>query len=192
MQPSSKKTKHIHYNNPGDPHGLTFACYKNRKFLNYNRTRMYFAEAVNRSSVRFNFDVWAYVIMPEHVHLLIYPKNEIYSISDILKSIKQPVARRTVNFLKIHKPEILRLLMTGEPQHPYRFWQHGGGYDRNIRNNSELMNLFDYIHYNPVRRGLVELPMEWYWSSARDWYLDEKGKIHVNKESIPFNFDQHC
>jgi len=185
MKYPHKKSKAIHFNNPGDPHGLSFICYKNRKFLNYNRTRNYFVDAINRASVRFNFDVWAYVIMPEHVHLLIYPKNEVYSISNILKSIKQPVARKTANFLRSEMPDLANLMKTKEKHHPYRFWQDGCGHDRNIRNYSELMNYFDYIHNNPVKKGLVENPVEWYWSSARDWYLDVEGPIRVSRASFP-------
>jgi len=185
MEEYSKRSKCTHFNNPGDPHGLTFTCYKKRKFLNYNRTRMYFIDAVNRARIRFNFDVWAYVIMPDHVHLLIYPKNEVYSIPDILKAIKQPVAWKTTNFLRSEMPEIAEFLKTGEKHHPYRFWQDGFGYDRNIRNDIELSNFIDYAHENPVRRGLVEKSVEWYWSSARDWFLDVDGTLHIDKESFP-------
>jgi putative transposase len=50
-----------------------------------------------------------------------------------------------------------------------RFWQPGGGYDRNITSIEALRAMIDYIHANPVRRGLVARPEDWEWSSAR-WY----------------------
>ena len=50
-----------------------------------------------------------------------------------------------------------------------RFWQAGGGYDRNIRDEEEMLEKARYIHANPVRRGLVDSPADWKWSSAR-WY----------------------
>ena len=50
-----------------------------------------------------------------------------------------------------------------------RFWQPGGGYDRNVVQFTTLQKMIDYIHMNPVRRGLVERPEDWHWSSAR-WY----------------------
>ena len=50
-----------------------------------------------------------------------------------------------------------------------RFWQAGGGYDRNIIDEKTAWKVIDYIHLNPVRRGLVERPEDWEWSSAR-WY----------------------
>jgi putative transposase len=49
------------------------------------------------------------------------------------------------------------------------FWQPGGGYDRNIEKPSTLLKMIDYIHMNPVRRGLVERAVDWKWSSAA-WY----------------------
>ena len=51
----------------------------------------------------------------------------------------------------------------------YRFWQAGGGYDRNVVEQDTLRTMIDYIHSNPVRRGLVDRPEDWTWSSAR-WY----------------------
>ena len=50
-----------------------------------------------------------------------------------------------------------------------RFWQAGGGYDRNITDPDTARPVIDYIHHNPVRRGLGRSPEEWHWSSAR-WY----------------------
>ena len=185
MSVNHQKQKYLRYNIPGDAHALTFICYRRRKFLSISHTRIYFVEALILAKYKHNFDIWAYVIMPEHIHLLIFPKNEQYSISDILKSIKQSSARRAVSFIKENKPEALRLITTGQKHDPYRFWQDGGGYDRNIRDNVELQRFVNYIHDNPVRRGLVVHPEEWYWSSAREWLSGERGPIKIDKESFP-------
>ena len=61
-----------------------------------------------------------------------------------------------------------------------RFWQRGGGYDRNVRNHAELIEKVVYTEANPVRRGLVVTPHEWRWGSAfvrakhapDDWVVD--------------------
>jgi putative transposase len=50
---------------------------------------------------------------------------------------------------------------------PYCFWQRGGGYDRNVIDARTLFSMIEYIHNNPVRRGLVEDATDWIWSSAR-------------------------
>jgi len=49
------------------------------------------------------------------------------------------------------------------------FWQSGGGYDRNIWSAEVVLDMIDYIHANPVRKGFVLLPADWKWSSA-SWY----------------------
>ena len=50
-----------------------------------------------------------------------------------------------------------------------RFWQPGGGYDRNVVEPATAVRVIEYIHANPVRRGLVERPEDWPWSSARGY-----------------------
>ena len=105
--------------------------------------------------------------MPEHVHLLLLPTTEDYSISEILRSIKQPVSQKLMAFLRKHNPEKLRLFKTDQESEPYRFWKPGGGYDRNITNPETLIKVVDYIHHNPIRRGLVDNPIDWKWSSVR-------------------------
>ena len=171
------------WNDPWDAHELTFSCYRGRKFLLSERTRGYLVEAVAKAREKHAFDVWAYVIMPEHVYLLIWPRQQAYSISAILKSIKQSVSRRAIGWLRRENPTGLVQLATGQKDNPYRFWQDGGGYDRNIRKAETLRKAIDYIHGNPVKRGLVENPEDWYWSSCRSWMLDEEGPIPIDKES---------
>jgi len=177
--------KYQHYNIPGDPHGLTFICYKKMRFLKSDYARELLARAIDAASYKHNFAVWAYVIMPEHLHILIYPRNENYSISEILKSIKQPVARQIVNHLKENNSPKLQLLATGTRHHPYRFWQDGGGYDEVIRTYRGLIRFVDYLHENPVVRGFVENAVDWEWSSARDWILGEKGPVEIDLEYFP-------
>ena len=185
MPSQAERLKYLRYNIQGNAHGLSFSCYRNPKFLNYDRTRVYFVKAVAKAKAIHEFDVWAYVIMQEHVHLVIFPKNERYSISDILKSIKLAVSKRAINYLLENKSGILKFMETGVEKPRYRFWQDGGGYDRNIRDTVEPGNLIEYIHNNPVRRGLVERPDEWIWSSAREWLTGEPGPIRIDKDFFP-------
>ena len=171
------------WNVPWGAHELTFSCYQRRAFLSKDRTRQFLADAVNRARARLGFHVWAYVIMPEHVHLLILPAKEVYSISDALKAVKQSVSRRAVGWLKANNPPGLRWVATGRPDKPYQFWQDGGGFDRNIHNFRQLGNAFSYIHNNPVKRGLVARPEDWAWSSAQDWADVRVGPIPIDKET---------
>jgi putative transposase len=173
------------YNIPGHAHELTFCCYQHRAFLNSERTCRYLTEAILRAKEIHEFDLWAYVFMPEHIHLLIRPRNESYSISKILLSIKQPVSRRALLFLRKNNPNGLRLLATGQKHTPYRFWLDGGGYDRNVTINKTLIDVVRYIHNNPVRRGLVSRPEDWLRSSAKIWKGLGSGVLPVDMESFP-------
>jgi putative transposase len=123
--------------------------------------------------------------MPDHVHLLIYPRNSDYSISSILQSIKQPVAARAIAYLKSENPFGLKHLLTGQRDRQYRFWQKGGGYDRNITRTKTLIEAVKYMHFNPVRKGLVEAPEKWYYSSAAEWACVADGPLPIDKNDWP-------
>lgn len=139
----------------GQAHALTFSCYRSRPFLAKQRTCNWLVEAIDAARRRHAFDLWASVFMPNHVHLVVYPKGTKSSISRILLAIKQPVARRAIRYRRTQKPDGLGLLATDQQARPYRFWQKGGGYDRNIAQVATLIDTIRYIHNNPVRRQLV-------------------------------------
>jgi putative transposase len=75
-----------------------------------------------------------------------------------------------IRYLKSNAPEWLaRVTLREGSRLRHRFWQPGGGYDRNITSTEALRAVIEYIHANPVRRGLVARAEDWEWSSAR-WY----------------------
>ena len=173
------------YNLPGHAHELTFSCFKHRPFLSRERTCVFLAQAIRRAKTMHRFHLWAYVFMPEHVHLLLWPEESQYSISKFLQATKQSVSRRALNYLRKENPDGLRALATGRKDKPYQFWLDGGGYDRNITGRATLIRVVDYIHNNPVRRGLVKAPQEWLWSSATQWMGIGEGLIQVDLHSFP-------
>jgi len=136
--------------------------------LKKDRTRLWFIDALKKARDTHGLDLWAYVIMPEHAHVLLFPRWEGYSLPAILKSIKQSVARRAVLYLRRERPERLRDLEVRWPSGrvEHRFWQQGGGYDRNVVDVNTAWKVVRYIHANPVRRGLVAGDVDWPWSSA--------------------------
>ena len=179
-------TKRCHrYNVTGNAHELTFSYYNNRPFLLAGRICKYLVDSIVSSREKHKFYLWAYVFMPNHVHLLICPQRLQYSISDILLSIKQPLSRKAVNYLKNNNPDGLKYLTTSQKHRPYRFWQKGGGYDRNITKIKTIIDLVYYIHNNPVRKGLVETASEWYYSSAADWQNVRQGPMQIDFDSFP-------
>src|SRR5262249_36568046 len=89
-------------------------------------------------------------------------------MSQFLQAVKEPVARKAIRYLKSNAPAWLaRVTVREGPRLRHRFWQPGGGYDRNITSSLALRAVIDYIHANPVRRGLVARAEDWEGSSAR-------------------------
>jgi putative transposase len=179
----TKKCKR--YNTPGHAHELTFSCYRNRRFLLSERTCQWLIESIEKARKKHHFSLWAYVFMPDHVHLLIQPIEEEYNISNILKEIKTDPARKAIKYLKENNPLELSKLSTSQKYRKYRFWQKGGGYDRNIIKEKTLINSVKYIHNNPVRKGLVDEPGKWYYSSYNCWFNDINKPIKIDKETWP-------
>lgn len=138
------------------------------RFLRVIVSRRWLIEAIDTARRKHEFDLWAYVIMPEHVHLLIYPRADEYSISQILLAIKRPVAQEALRYVRRRAPEFLKQMEDIQPNGKvhHRFWQRGGGYDRNVVYGSTVYRTIRYIHANPVRRELVQSPGDWNWSSA--------------------------
>ncbi len=115
--------------------------------------------------------LWGYVIMPEHVHILLYPRREMYEMRVILAALKRPVARAAhAHLVESAAQAWLRRLTVRYPDRcVFHFWQPGGGFDHNITGLRAIPSVLEYLHANPVRRELVARPTDWEYSSARFW-----------------------
>lgn len=181
--PSGRRHRR-NYNEPGHAHELTFSCYRGLPLLARDRTRRWLIEAVEKARRALDYDVWAYVVMPEHAHLIVRPRRREYDIAEFRKAVKEPVGRQAIEYLEANAPEWLeRLTRTRGTRTERLFWQSGGGYDRNITEPATLMRMIDYLHLNPVRRGLVEGARDWEWSSA-GWY-EGAGQTVLVPDAIP-------
>jgi putative transposase len=179
---SSVEKRRVRYNEPGQPRELTFSCYRHHAFLGRNRTRAWFCEALDEARTQFAYQLWAYVVMPEHVHVLVYPGDAPEQTSAFLQTVKEPVARKAIRHLQDHASAWLARVTVHEGRRVrHRFWQPGGGYDRNITSTEVLRAVIDYLHANPVRRGLVARAEDCEWSSAR-WYAGLRPvKLEMNE-----------
>jgi len=179
-----------HFDLLGDAHYLTFSCYRGMPLLSRDRTRIWFLEELGKAREKHKFDLWAWVIMPEHVHLLIYPRERDYETEKILASIKKPVAYQAIQFVKENAPAFLEELTVRNRNRTYhRFWQAGPGYDGNLDDLEAIYKAIEYIHNNPVRRGLVAQATDWFWSSARDWAGLGHSYITVDRTLPPLHPD---
>jgi len=185
-----RKTCH-RYNSPGDSHFLTFSCFRRQPFLKNKQPRIWFCESLAGATRSHNIALWGYVIMPEHVHLIVSPREADYNISRFLNSVKQSVTRKAYWYRqKSDKPD--NVWEQFYDVHPdgkvhFRFWQRGGGYDRNIWSADELREKLEYMHNNPVRRGLCDAPDQWYWSSAGTMRVAKAGLFRLRRPTCNCN-----
>jgi len=153
------KGERIRYQRTGEFHFLTFSCYRRRPYLATVEARTLFEDALERIRQRSLFVVAGYVVMPEHVHLLV---NEPHL----------GVLSRAVQALK------LSVSMRGA-QRP--FWQ-AHYYDFNVYSHAKFVEKLRYIHRNPVRRGLVAKPEDWRWSSYRHYQTGVRQTVEIESE----------
>ena len=169
---------------PGHLHELTFSTLRRLPVLTNDRWRAYFCEALTAALTKTRCGLIAWVVMPEHVHLLVLPDrrpgdddgNVPGRLSRLLAATKRATSVRVKANLvtSANGTRLLaRLTVRERPgKSAFRFWQEGAGYDRNFHTPAAIAAAVDYIHANPVRRGLVKRPVDWPWSSARQFAAD--------------------
>lgn len=132
--------------------------------------------ALVRTRKRYGMELFAWVVMPEHVHLLVRPQDAM-RLADPLRFMKQSVAGRVLErWREINAPILARLRV----RDGHRFWQKGGGFDRNVRDDAEFSREVRYVHNNPVERALVTRPEDWTWSSVRWWMGEREGEVECD------------
>lgn len=140
-------------------HFVTFSCYHRQPYFATPDLCDHFVRALEDMRARFQMRVYGYVVMPEHVHLLLS---------------EPPPARlaEAIHYLK---------LSYAKRVHSGVFWQERY-YDRNVRDYREFTIKLRYLHRNPVTRGLVNDPADWKWSSFRHYAFHEVGVVEIESE----------
>ena len=146
-------------------HFITTSCYRRRSFLNSARARDRFLSILEETRQQYRFVVVGYVVMPEHVHLLL-SEPEVGSLWTVMQVLKQRTARALLPRRKRRNPR-QRELFGEEPRRA--FWQ-ARSYDFNVRSTKKRVEKLRYMHRNPVKRGLVKSPEQWRWSSYRHFF----------------------
>ncbi|HWW13236.1 MAG TPA: transposase [Candidatus Dormibacteraeota bacterium] len=155
-------------------HYITTSCYQCRPLLDLPSRRDLFLEVLEHVRRRYHFVVVGYVVMPEHVHLLLSEPER--GNPSVMQAIKQGFARRILGRLRSEVPAEQRCECDGEEH----IWQHRF-YDFVLWTAQKRQEKLHYIHQNPVKQGLVEKPEQWRWSSARHYLLGERGPVLVNE-----------
>ena len=153
----------VRYYGQGDLHFLTFSCYQRKPLLGPAESRDVFLNVLERLRQRHEFLVVGYVVMPEHVHLLL-GEPPIGTVSTVLQVLKERVSHE----LRHARESNYVAKLFGGTRKPVRefgpFWLKRF-YDFNVHSAKKRSEKLDYMHWNPVKRGLVGIPSEWIWSS---------------------------
>lgn len=140
-------------------HFVTFSCYRREVRLNGDAICRAFLNSLERVRCERGLRIYGYVLMPEHVHLLLSEPDHGLLCAALL-ALKVSVARRTGGG---------------------RLWQ-SRYYDRNVSDHEEFVEKLRYIHRNPVKRGLCAQPEEWPWSSFRHYLTADPGWVEIESE----------
>jgi putative transposase len=155
----------------GERHFITCSCNHRQPFLGSSTRRDLFLKILEEVRQKYDFVVWGYVVMPEHFHFLI-SEPSTGTVAKAMQVLKQRVS------LKCNKKKpLLR-------ENPGSFWLPRY-YDFNVFTERKHIEKLRYMHRNPVKRGLVDSPELWMWSSFRHYRFGETGLVKVGPETVP-------
>jgi putative transposase len=144
----------------GDDHFITFSCYRREPYLASAASKDIFLDSLELARKRHNFEVLGYVVMPEHVHLLVSePLDCEVPLSTAIQSLKLSVSKR----------------LSEKPLWQVRY------YDFNVFTHNKRVEKLKYMHRNPVVRGLVGTPESWGWSTYRHYRDDEPVPVQITR-----------
>jgi len=160
-----------HYDHDGCARFITFCTHKRLPILEdfafRNLTQRVLMEICRAQAV----EILAYVIMPDHIHMVVVPPVSLM-IGSFIGEFKRQTAKSILGTMRSAQSPVLPSLgVTRDGIAKFALWQRRC-FDRNCRNETEVWQAVDYCHYNPVARGLVADPADWKWSSY-PWYIGE-------------------
>jgi putative transposase len=167
------------YYGNGDLHFISCSCYRRQPLLGTARRRDLFLGVLEQVRRRYQFVVVGYVVMPEHIHLLIGEPQERIP-STVMQALKLGFARRVLAQQRRRRHPAQAMLFEEEAHH---VWQKRY-YDFNVWSRRKLVEKLRYVHRNPVERGLVASPELWRWSSYRAYAFGETGPVRINQWKV--------
>lgn len=150
--------RHVHF--------VTFSCFHRRRLLGTDRAKRIVIGTLAARLVRLNGLCLGFVVMPNHVHALVW-FDEIGLLSTFMDTWKHESSARIKQLYRRRHPDYWEKV--GEQDSVWQARYHSF----NVYSEGKLQQKLDYVHLNPVRAGLVDHPVDWRWSSAR-WYWERK------------------
>ena len=149
------------YYGQGDLHFITFSCYHRLPHLGTPQYRHAFVQKLGEVRDRHRFLLVGYVVMPEHVHLLISEPPTL-DPSCVMLTLKTELALDLNNAVGLTQ-----------------FWDRRF-YDFNVYSVFKRREKLNYMHMNPIKRGLVRNPRFWPWSSFLNYEKNAPGLIPID------------
>jgi len=162
---------------------VTFSCYHRYGWLTEHEVPETFLKRLDEIRVQNGIGVLAYVIMPDHIHLVLF-SPDTRALTETVKQLKAQTAEDVLSLWKSRDGAIPARLQIEDPEYPseHHLWQSGCE-DSNCRGGQSVREKIQHCHTNPVRRGLVREPGEWPWSSYR-WFQGERD-VPLQIDTIP-------
>ena len=144
------------YQLTGNFHFLTFSCHARLPYFSDAESRDLFERTLEQTRRRYVFFVFGYVVMPEHIHLLVSePKHE--TLGKAIQALKTSISKQS-------------------RQKPFWLPRY---YDFNVHSEDKRVEKLRYMHRNPVVRGLITHPEDWIWSSFQHFLTGEAGVVEI-------------
>lgn len=158
----------------GGTYFFTLVTFQRRKYFDTPRKLDILLSKIKQVQRNKPFDLLAFCLLPDHIHLLIKLPNEDSAFPIRIREIK----RLVTIWMKRETPEFADKIWQD------RYWEH------TIRDDRDLQTHFDYIHYNPIKHGLMSTFDGWKWSSYRD-YFGGKSKHFIELDPKRFDKETH-
>ncbi len=174
-------TKLHHYDRIGTARFITFCCYHRYQLLQDDRCKEIFLRHLKATLIDYDIKIYGYVIMPEHVHLVLFPPFDL-KLGIIIGQIKGRSSRDLLSHIaNLGLFPIKKLQIIRDECKRFVFWQRRC-YDHNCRSTDTMIEKINYCYNNPVVKGLVKSAGDWIYSSY-NWYLGNK--------NIPIEIDEY-
>ncbi len=155
-----------HYDHDGRARFVTFCTHNKMPLLTSNKFRKIVIESIDLFRDKYKLKLLGYVIMPEHLHLVLVPPEDI-KLGPMIGKMKILSSTGIHELMRnSNSPMIERLTVRRNKVDNFVFWQRRC-YDHNCRDTESVWEKVIYCHNNPVKRGLVSELKNWIWSSYR-------------------------
>jgi putative transposase len=167
-------------------HFITCSCYRRISGLSDPEHRNILVRQLEKVRTRYGFALIGYVVMPEHIHLLM-SEPRLGDPSIVMQVLKQTVSWQILKKLRSARAgsshcRLLERLRVSPLTAGARFWQRRF-YDFNVWSEKKIWQKLEYMHLNPVKRGLVKHPGHWPWSSFRFYAFGDAKMLGMDRLS---------